>query len=937
MLLNPPEQPSTHVAIAWPVALLYQRDSRIYSVRSPQFIYAQTGIEGTNTGRFIGFLMPKITGGRSIFHIYNPVMRKQLAYPFDTYALYRTAANLCVMIASIHAKGYVIGDINESNILVNRDALVTIVDCDSFQVTDEQGIIHRCHVGKPEFTPPELQGVSFKEVDQSADHDLFGLGVLLFQLLMNGFHPFAGVLSSHQSVGRVDLHAIRHGLFPYAKNQPSIIPPPSAPPIRWLAPQVQALFEQCFVEGHRQKSARPTARQWYHQLDTAESMLQTCDEGDHIYSDHLADCPYCLQKTFKQAKQQFHFKTTNIPPEVITLMAQGVQAYQQKQPEQVLTLMAQAIESGYAPAEAYVYHAWAYQQLGDLETALAEAQYAVKLAPDLGLAHYVVGRCQIALKQYNEAVSTLTQALQFGLEDIYQAHYWRGIAQNQLALAYAQSAASLGDEYWRNLAEKTTAQAEADFKQVLHSPSDYWRNVAQEHLNQIGSTDYDALPVFTQPPFGISLREGETERIITVALPWWQRLGWLGLVLCSNGILLGLTGLARSGNSTCLFIFFIVMTIGCNWFFNLTMLKKAINRTQFTLDNQTLTITAGPISSVKQRYVTNKIQNIYCVRSLLDGKNPKETYKLVANTTTRTTPQRLGNLNNYQQIRYVAWKLRHYLNLSDLATLGEYIPGKRGKAHTKPLGITSLGFDFLILTAFMLICAAFPYTIMIIEYTDWQNLVDLQQDNHTVTGTVTQKKTTVNDNNKTYRIYYKYPIKTTDETSQSRESNEEMGRIYYNKITEGQDIDIIYAAKNPKFSRIADTFSVYNVNQAYGSYILWWFMLRVGGVIICGVILWGSYRIWLVYRLNRHGEVVTGVISDTKHRSWKENKNSKHAYDVYYRYLGYEARFNALPKAFSKISKGDQIQVCYLPHKPHISRPHPLNQYVDWWSWWHNL
>ncbi|MDM8530036.1 hypothetical protein QUF63_02610, partial [Anaerolineales bacterium HSG25] len=32
MLLNPPEQPSGgHVAIAWPTALVYERDSRLYA------------------------------------------------------------------------------------------------------------------------------------------------------------------------------------------------------------------------------------------------------------------------------------------------------------------------------------------------------------------------------------------------------------------------------------------------------------------------------------------------------------------------------------------------------------------------------------------------------------------------------------------------------------------------------------------------------------------------------------------------------------------------------------------------------------------------------------------------------------------------------------------------------------------------------------------
>ncbi|MDM8531940.1 leucine-rich repeat domain-containing protein [Anaerolineales bacterium HSG25] len=333
MLMNPPEQPSGgHVAIAWPTALLYKRDSQLYATvpesapQSPQrgkSISPQSSLHGKPVpspfgrglgggGRFVGFLMPKISGGRAIYNMYNPRMREQLPYPFDWRALHRTAYNLGAVVSAIHAKGYVIGDINESNILVNREALVTIVDCDSFQVTDEQGTIHRCQVGKPEYTPPELQGIQFKTVDQSTEHDLFGLGILLFQLLMEGFHPFTGVLKSQESVGRVDLYAIRQGLFPYS-DTPSISPPPSAPEFGWLAPDLQHLFKTCFVRGHTQPVLRPTAPTWRTTLKQAEQRLRLCKKG-HLYSPHVTQCPKCRQLTRKSSKPKRAKKTKPTTP-----------------------------------------------------------------------------------------------------------------------------------------------------------------------------------------------------------------------------------------------------------------------------------------------------------------------------------------------------------------------------------------------------------------------------------------------------------------------------------------------------------------------------------------------------------------------------------------------------------------------------------------------
>ena len=76
----------------------------------------------------------------------------------------------------------VIGDVNSRNILVNTALLPTMIDIDSIQLSPT----HTSDVGVEEYTPPELMGQTFKNVVRNKYHDLFGLGYLLFQLLMNG-------------------------------------------------------------------------------------------------------------------------------------------------------------------------------------------------------------------------------------------------------------------------------------------------------------------------------------------------------------------------------------------------------------------------------------------------------------------------------------------------------------------------------------------------------------------------------------------------------------------------------------------------------------------------------------------------------------------------------------------------------------------------------
>ncbi len=270
MLANPPQQPGTHPAVAWPLQPLYEKR------------------------RFTGYLMPRIQESRPIFHFYNPARRARMAesYPWRFF-LHRSARNLAAAVELVHKRGYVIGDLNESNVLVNRSALVTLVDADSFQVRGSASTLYRSPVGKAEFTPAELQGVDFKSVDRTAAHDHFGLAVLIFYLLMEGYHPFAGVKADGVSVGRVDLHGIRHGLFPYTRNS-LIQPPPGAPIFMWLDPTIQALFHRAFVEGHTDPERRPAAGEWHEALSAAEAALATCSAtSHHIFSGHLRRCPHC--------------------------------------------------------------------------------------------------------------------------------------------------------------------------------------------------------------------------------------------------------------------------------------------------------------------------------------------------------------------------------------------------------------------------------------------------------------------------------------------------------------------------------------------------------------------------------------------------------------------------------------------------------------------
>ncbi|MFN3614016.1 MAG: hypothetical protein ACK4WC_05590 [Rubrimonas sp.] len=233
-------------------------------------------------GRFVGFLMRRVSAAKPLHELYAPGARKR-AFPSADYRfIVRVATNAARAVAGAHAAGCVIGDINHSGFLIGRDGMVFLIDADSFQTAG-----HPCRVGVPEYTPPELQGAPLTTATRTADHDAFGLAVLLFQLLFLGRHPFAGV-SDGADVTLED--AIARAAFAYGGRAGPLSPPQDAPRLDEIHPAVAALFERTFAPDAAGR--RPTAIAWVAALQAFEAALEQCP-ADVRHWRAGARCPWC--------------------------------------------------------------------------------------------------------------------------------------------------------------------------------------------------------------------------------------------------------------------------------------------------------------------------------------------------------------------------------------------------------------------------------------------------------------------------------------------------------------------------------------------------------------------------------------------------------------------------------------------------------------------
>lgn len=235
-------------------------------------------------GRFAGFTMRLVTGHQPIHELTTTSSRRQCFPHANWRFLVHTALNVARIIASVHAAGVIIGDINSAGFLVSTNATVTLIDADSFQVG-----AHRCRVGMPEYTPAELQGICFGTVDRTPDHDAFGLAIILFQILALGRHPYAGVARGRPLPLE---QAIVQGRFAYSLIRTvGATPPPGALRLDELPRPIRLLFEHAFAV---RIGTRPTAAEWVSALQTLTSSLTPCPRiSNHHVSVETAPCPWC--------------------------------------------------------------------------------------------------------------------------------------------------------------------------------------------------------------------------------------------------------------------------------------------------------------------------------------------------------------------------------------------------------------------------------------------------------------------------------------------------------------------------------------------------------------------------------------------------------------------------------------------------------------------
>lgn len=249
-------------------------------------------LHDAKTRQVVGFVMPRVRDCEPLQHLYNPIQRLRVFPRAGWRFQVQAACNLAAAFDEVHQAGCLVGDVNQSNVLVDARALVWLIDCDSFQVRAGGGV-YPCEVGVPHYTPPELQGRSFRGLERIENHDRSGLAVLIYQLLFVGRHPYAGVYRGAGDPSFDQLIAeYRFAQGPRAASW-DMAPPPHTPQLADLPDAVAGLFCQAFERGS-ERDARPRASEWVQRLEALDREIVPCKaDAGHQHWRGAKGCVWC--------------------------------------------------------------------------------------------------------------------------------------------------------------------------------------------------------------------------------------------------------------------------------------------------------------------------------------------------------------------------------------------------------------------------------------------------------------------------------------------------------------------------------------------------------------------------------------------------------------------------------------------------------------------
>lgn len=255
------------IKIYKPIVNLQSKKNKIVKLMQkslPKEVVAPKDIVVDRKGKFIGFVMDKVEGEEF----------KRLSNKKFTTANGITTKHILTMlvktqnvIRKLHEDNIFIGDLNDQNILFDKQYNIYFIDCDSWSVDSD-----KCEVAMDLFKDPLLNSNEFN--DQT---DIYSFSILAWKILTR-VHPFGGTMNPDINI--VKRMEKRISII----DNPNVTIPRTIKTWRNLSPNLVSKFKSIFESDRRILGD---------ELSEMLCNMKYCNKDKEYYYGDYSVCPLC--------------------------------------------------------------------------------------------------------------------------------------------------------------------------------------------------------------------------------------------------------------------------------------------------------------------------------------------------------------------------------------------------------------------------------------------------------------------------------------------------------------------------------------------------------------------------------------------------------------------------------------------------------------------
>jgi hypothetical protein len=228
-----------------------------------EVIAPKEAVYNTN-GKFIGFIMPKVTGDE-IRVLTNKKYLK--ANGIGTDFILKLLVKIQETVREMHKHKIYIGDLNDQNILFDAAGNVYFIDCDSWSI---EGV--KCEVVMDLYKDPLMKGNDFSE-----STDMYALSILIWKTLTR-IHPYGGTMDPDMDI----VERMKKGIS--VIDNPKVKIPRTIKSWNNLSPNLVSSLKAVFENRSRSLG---------NELNDMLVNLKYCDKDQEYYYGKFNKCPLC--------------------------------------------------------------------------------------------------------------------------------------------------------------------------------------------------------------------------------------------------------------------------------------------------------------------------------------------------------------------------------------------------------------------------------------------------------------------------------------------------------------------------------------------------------------------------------------------------------------------------------------------------------------------